>query len=52
MSNNHVMRGVVKYRAGDRRPDDSPAVPPMVERCFKDRGWVEWDEANDDPRAW
>lgn len=44
--------GVVKYCAGDRRPDDTSAVPPMVERCFKERGWVQWDEVNDDPREW
>ena len=47
-----IMKGIVKYRAGDRRPDDTPAVPPMVERCFKERGWIEWDEVNDDPRSW
>ena len=46
------MKGVVKYRAGDRRPDDTPAVPPMVERCFAQRGWIMWDEVNDDAREW
>ena len=24
----------------------------MVERCFKERGWREWDEDRDPPAAW